>query len=238
MMSHHQTVACIAKGILPSGRRSDVFDSPCSSNACDGAILDGLRAALDRLEHGTILVDDDATLLFANASALELLSSRRGLMISGGKLRGESSLMTTILRNVIARCASCQRRSAEGATMLHCRIGDPALLVVATPVASARPHQQGSGLVTLLIVDPTRVSLPSADALRQQFGLTRTEANVAVDIISGDGLKATAERLGISVVTTRSHLRQIFAKTGVRRQAELVRLLLSTRYPLRQASAP
>ena len=42
----------------------------------------------------------------------------------------------------------------------------------------------------------------------------------------GDGRQATADRLGITVGTARSHLSKIFDKTGVTRQAELVRLLL------------
>jgi DNA-binding CsgD family transcriptional regulator len=35
-----------------------------------------------------------------------------------------------------------------------------------------------------------------------------------------------AERLGISFATARTHLSRIFEKTGVHRQAELVRLVL------------
>jgi DNA-binding CsgD family transcriptional regulator len=57
---------------------------------------------------------------------------------------------------------------------------------------------------------------------RARFGLTKAEADVALEILKGDGRAAAAARLGITPATVRAHLSQIFAKTGVRRQAELV----------------
>jgi DNA-binding CsgD family transcriptional regulator len=64
------------------------------------------------------------------------------------------------------------------------------------------------------------------EALRRRYGLTRAEAAFALEIVKGGGRRATAERLGITDGTARSHLSKIFDKTGVSRQAELVRLLL------------
>jgi len=65
-------------------------------------------------------------------------------------------------------------------------------------------------------------------SLRARFRLTPAEAAFAVEIFKGDGKKAAAQRRGITFTTARSHLSSIFAKTGVRRQAELVRLLMET----------
>jgi DNA-binding CsgD family transcriptional regulator len=63
---------------------------------------------------------------------------------------------------------------------------------------------------------------------REQFGFTPAEANFALEIAKGDGRQAAADRLGITLGTARSHLSAVFDKAGVRRQAELVRLLLRT----------
>ena len=63
-------------------------------------------------------------------------------------------------------------------------------------------------------------------AFRDQFGLTAAEAVFAAEISRGDGLQAVAERLAIAPTTARTHLTRIFEKTGTRRQAELVRLLM------------
>ncbi len=58
------------------------------------------------------------------------------------------------------------------------------------------------------------------------FGLTRAEARLAMALISGeDSLRATADVLGIAYPTARAQLATLFEKTGVRSQAQLIRLL-------------
>jgi len=73
---------------------------------------------------------------------------------------------------------------------------------------------------------PERERRARKERLRSEFGLTAAEADVALEIVRGDGRDAAAERLGITMATVRTHLVRIFAKTGVSRQAELVRLIL------------
>ena len=58
------------------------------------------------------------------------------------------------------------------------------------------------------------------------FGLSRAQASFAIEFANGHSLRTCAERLGISPTTAKTHLQQIFAKTGASRQAELMRLIL------------
>ena len=62
-------------------------------------------------------------------------------------------------------------------------------------------------------------------ALRERFGLTHAEARVAVRVGRGDAPKHVAAELAVSYYTVRAQLREIFAKTGVRRQAQLAELV-------------
>lgn len=62
--------------------------------------------------------------------------------------------------------------------------------------------------------------------LRERFGLTAREARVALLIAEGHAAKEVAVTLGVTVFTVRAHLRNIFAKIGVGRQAALVRVVL------------
>ena len=80
----------------------------------------------------------------------------------------------------------------------------------------------------LFITDPEQAGVVRSESLRQAFGLTRAEAGFTREILKGDGLRATASRLGISLTTARTHLAHVFDKTGTRRQAELVRLILQS----------
>jgi DNA-binding CsgD family transcriptional regulator len=180
-------------------------------------------------------VDRDASVLFANAAAHDLIAAGKALSISGGRLTAQTSTATTILKNVILRCASGSSGPQDEEPLLHCRVGDPPLFILAARATGSRPETTSRGVVHLFITDPACTCIPNTEHLRQQFGLTRTEALLAVVILSGEGLGASAGRLGISTQTARTHLRNVFAKTGARRQAELVRLLLSARHPVRHA---
>jgi DNA-binding CsgD family transcriptional regulator len=73
-----------------------------------------------------------------------------------------------------------------------------------------------------------------SDELRSLFNLTRAEAKFAIEILNADGIQAAADRLSISRATARTHLSRIFEKTGTKRQAALVRLLLSAKLSLRR----
>jgi DNA-binding CsgD family transcriptional regulator len=48
---------------------------------------------------------------------------------------------------------------------------------------------------------------------------------VLIAIVEVGGVADVAELLGLSQATVKTHLRQIFAKTGVSRQADLVKLV-------------
>jgi DNA-binding CsgD family transcriptional regulator len=63
------------------------------------------------------------------------------------------------------------------------------------------------------------------------YGLSRSEAAVFEHIAMGDTIAQAARALGVGASTVRTHLR-IYAKTGVHRQAELVRLASGLRSPL------
>jgi DNA-binding CsgD family transcriptional regulator len=77
-----------------------------------------------------------------------------------------------------------------------------------------------------MIVDPEARLPPEAPVLRQVFGLTGAEATVAIALSGGRDVHEIARMRGVSLGTLRNQVKTVFAKTGVRRQAELVALLL------------
>lgn len=78
----------------------------------------------------------------------------------------------------------------------------------------------------ILLVDPSQVLTPRPPVLAEAFGLTQAEAGLAIALASGLTLAECAARGRITTGTARRHLENIFRKTGVRRQAQLVRLVL------------
>jgi len=60
-----------------------------------------------------------------------------------------------------------------------------------------------------------------------QYGLTPAECRVALLLGDGHAPRKIAEMVGVTDNTVRSQIKSIFSKTGVKRQGELIRLLLS-----------
>jgi len=71
--------------------------------------------------------------------------------------------------------------------------------------------------------------------LNTHYGLTPAESRVASLLADGHAPRTIAAMIGVSDNTVRSQIKTIFSKTGVCRQAELVRLLLSYAEPRLQA---
>ena len=67
----------------------------------------------------------------------------------------------------------------------------------------------------------------SIDLLRCHFGLTPAEAKLALHLVAGETLRSAAVKLSITYETARTHLKNIFDKTGTCRQAELVVVILT-----------
>jgi DNA-binding CsgD family transcriptional regulator len=83
----------------------------------------------------------------------------------------------------------------------------------------------GSALV--FVSDPEGADAPSSEILQHAYGLTPAEANVAALLATGKDIHEIAETTCVRQNTVRIQLKRIFDKTGTRRQAELVKLILT-----------
>jgi DNA-binding CsgD family transcriptional regulator len=186
---------------------------------------------LNGLEQPVLLVDATCRVLFANRASENILTDTSGLRSdSKGVLCGSLPAETDMLRKAVAQSACPARFGGRlgGGPLLLSRGGlrSPlTVLVIPLPVETywLAPRRPAA---ILFLTDPERTRNPTAASLQCSFGLTRTEAAMAIEILDGGGLKAAAARLGIAPTTARTHLTSIFNKTRTRRQAELVRILL------------
>lgn len=67
--------------------------------------------------------------------------------------------------------------------------------------------------------------LPSPEVLARALGLALPEARLARALGQGDSLQEAAARLGLTKETARTYSKQIYAKTGLRGQPDLMRRL-------------
>jgi DNA-binding CsgD family transcriptional regulator/PAS domain-containing protein len=188
-----------------------------------------LADALDRLPQAAIVVDADARVLFANREGERLTGPLGCLRIEGGVLAARSAMVSAKLKMLIAGCAASRETEAGGALCLPCEEDGRAVSAQVLPLRGSSPAfcLSPHPAAIIFISDPSRAPPKCEAEIRRRFGLTKSEAAFALEIANGDGLQASADRLGISLSTARTHLARIFGKTGVRRQAQLVRLLAS-----------
>lgn len=199
-----------------------------------------LAEALERLPRAAFLVDGAAAVRHANAAGAALLAARDGGLRAdpgeGGALRAARPEETAFLRRVVA--ATALRRGAGHAAGEHVCLSRapprPPLVATAIPLSAAVLAASGlaaAGLppepmALLLVADPdARPQAPPPALLREAFGLTKAEAEVAARAAGGEGVPVFAASLSISEGTARLHLHRVFEKTGARRQAELAAVL-------------
>lgn len=189
----------------------------------------GAEAALEHLRTGVMIVDSAYTVAFANEAAERLFREsglrldRDGLCTPDAAARGE-------LRRLIASCAGIACLNRAGGVVEIPRSGRLPLRILVAPFTPERIGEDAgtaaNPLALLLVTDPQQRCEARKAGLKRRFGLTCAEADLAIEIARGDGRDAAARRLGVTVATVRTHLTHIFDKTGTRRQAELVRLVL------------
>ncbi len=186
--------------------------------------------AVEKLSVGMIAVDAQATLLFANPTAERLLRAGLGLTCRQGYLGATDPNKDGELRRLIrqAGLASLGRSSEAGGVLALPRTGGRPLSLLVCPL---RPHALtlGASVPAALLIfgDPDTSPSTSTQALIELYGLTPAEARLMAALVDGERLEDYADRHQISINTARTQSKQVFAKTGHGRQADLIREVLA-----------
>jgi DNA-binding CsgD family transcriptional regulator len=193
------------------------------------SLLGGFRAALDRLPTGAVLLDRHGRITFRNQEAMRLCAGHCGLSERAGHPAAVWPSDQEPLRQLVERTVVGWLAAAPQAVLLHDADGRPAATAIVLPVP---PHTtlawSETAVAAVMFVRPVRPRQPSIEALRTLFGFTAAETELAALLAEGLTLPEISERLGKRRNTLRTQMRALLAKTGARRQAELVQLLAQT----------
>lgn len=184
-----------------------------------------LVEVLDRIDCGVGLADRGGRLLLANKAAESILEDEDGLEQREGILIAQHRSDQVDLEKAIAAAIA----GGSGSSLLvQRRSGARPYLLFTVPLSpSIAANWSGGPAAAIIFSDPDRAMEPPLGLLSKLYGLSTAEAAVAMETVRGSGVDAVADKLGISRNTVKTHLNRIFDKTGTRRQAELVRLLLA-----------
>ena len=188
--------------------------------------------AVNQLSVASIILDEQGRMLTTNAVGRALLDQGEGLSLRDGHLHIEGRDINKELQEALTNIIRAQLHG-ETSVVRALRVPRPGgrsdLGLVVRPVpASQWSEGQVSPSAAVFISDPDLQESTSRPILGALFELTPAEANLATLLARGLSLAQVSVAQNISQHTARAQLKSIFAKTGVSRQAELVRLVLKS----------
>lgn len=207
-----------------------------------------LLASFDRLNCGVALLNQEMQVLHLNQAAQGVVQRGDGLSLNaqrrlegctantGNPLLSVSSWLESVRSMPLSeqphflQGAVVARANNHGGNDLdHNRRGNKRydLQCVHLPKTDAWLAQQQDARYVVFITDPKVVNLPDNERLSALYGLTVTQAKATREFARGASYKEVARRLKISEDTVRSHIKEIYRKTRVNRQADLMHLILS-----------
>ncbi|PSJ64015.1 helix-turn-helix transcriptional regulator [Pseudaminobacter soli (ex Li et al. 2025)] len=182
--------------------------------------------ALDALKCSVILTDERGRILHANRSAQHSLRNDGPIEDVHGVLSTREPAASRELRKAIGLAARDETRIGRtGLAISLSQMNSPPVFAHVLPMTGSdmRAHLQPAA-VAAVFVGAGPSERDTAEILAAAYGLTPSETRVLANLLIGRTLGETAADLRIAVTTARSHLDNIFAKTGVSRQTELIRL--------------
>ena len=184
---------------------------------------------VENVNLAVIHLDRRGHVVSANERAQDLLRKGDGLSCRDGALHAGLCEEDDKLQKVIARAMFSDGAARAGGSVVLTREHSVTRLVLhITPVAAGGVGESGGRLRALvLLVDPDARSRLDPDRLRELLGLTPAEAQIASMLVEGRTMREIAGVTGRSPITVKWHVQHLFNRVGVRRQTDLVRVLLS-----------
>ena len=105
---------------------------------------------------------------------------------------------------------------------------DPWTEILLTPVKADPSSPAQAAAMVLFIHGDNRSLADRHEQLAELFGLLPSEARFALALSRGLSIAEAAESLGVTIQTARSYSKTVYAKTGARGQADLIRFILNS----------
>ncbi|MEZ5646784.1 MAG: hypothetical protein R3E99_16795 [Burkholderiaceae bacterium] len=190
-------------------------------------------STLDSMALGVLTVDENGHVMFSNDLGARILDRGDGLAVRDGILQGTIECGADLLAHVrlAIRHQGLGRAESRQALRLPRSGSQGAYMLVVSPirVALGRPPwgAEEEPLAVIFVRDPDVAQETREELLQRFYGLTASEARLTDLLVSGRPLKKAAQMLGLTEASARQYTKQVFRKTGVQRQADLIRKVLA-----------
>ena len=222
-----------ARLVIPHIRRATLIGKVIDLKKAEAA---SLADTLDGISAGMFLVDETGHIVHANVAGHMMLKRASVLRAEGARLIANDPLADQTLADTFATAGNGDAAiGIKGvAVPLAARDGERHVAHV-LPLTSGTRRRAGTSYAAAaaLVVHRAALDTPSPpEAIAKAYKLTAMELRVMLAIVEVGGVPEVAEALGIAETTVRTHLHQTYQKTGVNRQAGLVKLVAAFSSPL------
>jgi DNA-binding CsgD family transcriptional regulator len=219
--------------IVPHIRRAVLIGRLFDLKAAEAA---SLAETLNGLSAGMCLVDAAGRIVHANTTCHVMLDAGDFLSTIGGRIVASDAKLDQTLRELFAAAGSGDAAVGTQGIALPLRAQDGSHYVAhVLPLTSGARRLAGiaySATVALFIRKVTTEAPSAPEIIARAYHLTPTELRVLLAIIEVGGVPEVAVALGIAESTVRTHLGNLFVKTGAGRQADLVKIAAGFVTPL------
>ena len=196
---------------------------------CFSDVLDGLSA-------GMILVDANGRIVHTNNAGNAILDASDFLRSVCGRLVASDPAINAALREIlVAANAGDAALGVKGIALpLTAHDGERHVAHV-LPLTSGARREAGlayNAVAALFIRKASLEPFSPPEVIGEMYKLTPSELRVLLAIVDIGGVPEVAAALGVAVTTVKTHLSRLFEKTGVARQADLVKLVAGFSTPL------
>jgi len=191
---------------------------------------------LDRFTAGMFLVDAGARIVHANSAGRAVLTAGEVLRSVDGRVVAGNKETDKDLRNIFANAGTGDDVSINGvAVSLTTRTGEH-YVAHALPLTLDRRRRGGARKdfpVAALFVRKAAMEVPSPpEIIAKTYRLTRAELRVLLALVELGNVPQVARGLGLAASTVRTHIENLYKKTGAGRHADLVKLVVGFCNPL------
>jgi DNA-binding CsgD family transcriptional regulator len=187
--------------------------------------------AIDQLAFGVIILNERAHVIRVNETASRMMKETQLLRVVGNLLQAGNADQELPLARAVQESLTKHERGSRACGSL----------TLASPGAGRtlhlllRPIEEGDqaddlapGGAALFLSGEQLQRSVSIGTFARLYSLSRAELALVAELLEGLSIAESAARLGIAENTARVQLRSVFAKTDTHRQADLMRLVLTS----------
>jgi DNA-binding CsgD family transcriptional regulator len=182
-----------------------------------------ITGAFENLSMPAIVCDGSGNVLRLTSAAEALCASGAGLTLRQRKLGAHHPADDAALGAALHAAAAPRAGAAAQPLVVRSAKPDAALLMLdVQPLPRQRLSLHQEARVLVVVRTPANDDRRRTTLLRDSYGLTPAEIEIALALAKGKKPEAIARARGVSVGTVRVQIKSLLAKAGVNRQVELV----------------